>query len=185
MFFSKLAFCQVQSGTAHYPPSLPSSSQPCKPHQTSSSSFQPAFFPRDLITAPLRAFRGSAQLWTLPLVGLSSLGISLLLFLGCGLLQTILHSLLSPGPLLPLPLLQSSFSSLIPHSDLHPRPWTGNFTACYNFAFVIRSPGQTSKAPFSLLPLSRFYNRPQQCNLHFLNLELPDFYLGRQDTPAS
>lgn len=38
-------FYKAQSGTAHYPRSLPSCVQPPKPHWTSSSSSQPASFP--------------------------------------------------------------------------------------------------------------------------------------------
>lgn len=62
-------------------------------------------------------------------------------------------------------------SSLIPHTDLHPG-LGGNFTACYNFAFVIRDIGRTSKAAFALLPLFRFYNQSLLCNIYYLNLEL-------------
>lgn len=89
----------------------------------------------------------------------------------------------SPPPPPAATIFQFSDSTLRPS----PRPWTGNFTACYNFAFVIRSTGQTSKAPFSLFPLPRFDNHPHQLlePFHCLNLEPPDFYLGRQNTPAS
>ena len=108
-----------------------------------------------------------------------------LLLLGCVLLQAILYCLLFPSH--PPPPTSAVIISYFSDSTYRPspRPWTGNFTACYNFAFVIRNTGQTSKAPFSPFPLFRFYNHAILCNLHYLNLELPGFYLGQQDTPAS
>lgn len=107
-----------------------------------------------------------------------------LLLLGCVLLQAILYRLLFPShspPPTPVAIISYFSDSTYRPS---PRPWTGNFTACYNFAFVIRNIGQASKAPFSPFPLFRFYNHPLLCNLHYLNLEVPDFYLRQQDTRA-
>lgn len=104
--------------------------------------------------------------------------------LGCVLLQAILYRLLFPShspPRTPAAIISYFSDSAYRPS---PRPWTGNFTACYNFAFVIRNIGQASKAPFSPFPLFRFYNHPLLCNLLYLNLELPDFYLRQQDTRA-
>lgn len=100
------------------------------------------------------------------------------------LLRAILYCLLFPSH--PPPPTSAVIISYFSDSTDRPspRPWTGNFTACYNFTFVIRNVGQASKAPFSPFPLFRFYNHPLLCNLHYLNLELPNFYLRQQDTPA-
>lgn len=97
------------------------------------------------------------------------------------------NSLLSPVSQHPPPPTLAAIISYFSDSTYRPSPspWTGNFTACYNFAFVIRNIGQASKAPFSPFPLFRFYNLSLLCNLHYLNLELPVFYLRQQDTPAS
>lgn len=59
------------------------------------------------------------------------------------------------------PVSQPSSAAVISHfSDStyrpSPRPWTGNFTACYNFAFVIRNIGQASKAPSAHFLFSDF-----------------------------
>lgn len=150
---SKPAFCQVQSGTAHYPQSLPSRSQPCKPHQTSSSSFQPAFFPCELIAASLRAFQGSAELSTLLLVLVLQ---HLSLPLGRGLFAK--HSSLSPGFLVlssPCLCCNNLLVLLIPHSDLHPGPWTGNFTTSLQFCLCNQEHWprhQRRPSPYFLFP---------------------------------
>lgn len=163
----------------HFPPAL----SPPNPTEQALPVFSP---PPSHVTS-FRPHKGHsrAQGSSGLMVGLGSSGIYLSPPLGRERFAS--HSALSPGSQTSPPPTSAAIIFQLSDSTLRPspRPWLGNFTACYNFAFVIRSAGQTSKAPFSLLPLSRFYNHLHQCNLHYLNLEPPDFYLGRQDTPAS
>lgn len=182
-------FRKAQPGTAHCPRSLPSCSRPSKPTEQALPvpSPPPSHEGGHVISLPPHKGHSRAQLSP-------ELNAGLTLSLAsppppCGvvggvLLRAILYCLLFPSH--PPPPTSAVIVSYFSDSTYRPspRPWTGNFTACCNFAFVIRNVGQASKAPFSPFPLFRFYNHPLLCSLHYLNLELTNFYLRQQDSPA-
>lgn len=121
-------------------------------YRTSSSSFEPAFFPCELTAASPRAFQGSAELWTLLLVLVLQ---HLSPPLGRGLLQSLLSSLpvsrSSPHPRL---CCNNLLVLLIRHSDLHPGPWTGNSTTPLQFCLCNQEHWPDIKGV--LLPTSSF-----------------------------